>query len=140
MTFPELQNMENRLLSLLPRRLRCDCRACALSRTSPRAYTGASRPEIETVYFLTAGIGSVIVTTKEGHRAEAGLFGLDGYVPTSAVAGVETSSYDVTMQVAGQGYAVAYRRFREQMETSRSFAKVMIRAIEAFRCSWLQLR
>lgn len=63
----------------------------------------------------------MIVTTREGHRAEAGLFGFDGYVPTSAVAGVETSSYDVIMQVAGQGYAVAYDRFRERMETSRNF-------------------
>ena len=33
---------------------------------------------IEDIYFLTSGIGSVVVETPEGHRTEAGLFGFDG--------------------------------------------------------------
>jgi len=133
MTFPQLQNMENLLLSLLSQADYDAIAGHARFLELPRGYILAQAgKQIESVYFLTAGIGSVIVTTREGHRAEAGLFGFDGYVPTSAVAGVETSSYDVTMQVAGQGYAVAYDRFRERMETSRSFSRVMIRAIEAF--------
>lgn len=56
---------------------------------------------IDYVYFLTSGIGSLVTTTPEGNRAEGGIFGFDGYVPTTAMAEVETSSHDVGMQVDG---------------------------------------
>lgn len=87
---------------------------------------------IENVYFLTAGIGSIVVTTTEGRQAEAGIFGFDGYIPTSAIAGVETSSYDVFVQVAAEGYEMPYDKFRRWMEGNRRFSKIMIRSIEAF--------
>ncbi len=87
---------------------------------------------IEDIYFLTAGIGSIVVTTAKGHRAEAGIFGFDGYIPTSAIAGVETSSYDVFVQVAAHAYAMPYAKFRRWMESSRNFSRIMIRSIEAF--------
>lgn len=60
--------------------------------------------------FLTTGISSVIVTTAEGKRAEAGIFGFDGYIPTSAIAGVEDSSYGVLVRVAAQGYELPYEK------------------------------
>ena len=104
MTFPQLQNMENRLLSLLSQADYDAIAGHARFLELPRGHILArAGQEIETVYFLTAGIGSVIVTTREGHRAEAGLFGLDGYVPTSAGAGVEPGSYVCPTQGARQG-------------------------------------
>lgn len=87
---------------------------------------------IEHVYFLTDGIGSALLTSPEGHKAEAGVFGCDGYIPSSAVSGVEYNIYDIRMQIEGCGYRVPYEQFRQLMETSRGFSKVMIRAIEAF--------
>jgi CRP-like cAMP-binding protein len=84
------------------------------------------------VYFLTSGIGSVVVTTPEGHRAEAGLFGSDGYVPTSAVAEVEFSPHDVSVQLDAEAYTMEYSAFRGWMDKNRSLAKVAIRSMEAF--------
>ncbi|WP_313618009.1 Crp/Fnr family transcriptional regulator [Agrobacterium sp.] len=86
---------------------------------------------IEFVYFLTSGIGSLVTTTPEGNRAEAGIFGFDGYVPTTAMAEVETSSHDVGMQVAGTAYRIDYPNFRVLMD-SKNFSKAVIRSMEAF--------
>jgi CRP-like cAMP-binding protein len=86
---------------------------------------------IDHVYFLASGIGSLVTTTPDGNSAEAGIFGFEGYVPTTAIAEVETSSHDVTMQLSGDAYRVDYKNFRAAMENS-SFSKIVIRSIEAF--------
>jgi CRP-like cAMP-binding protein len=123
----------NRLLALLPAAdfelFVPDLEHVVLPRGTTLQTTGEP---IDYVYFLTGGIGSVVVTTPEGHQAEAGLFGWDGYVPTSAVTGVEISPHDVTMQVAGDAGRMSYDAFRGWMELNKSFSKVMIRSIEGF--------
>jgi CRP-like cAMP-binding protein len=91
----------------------------------------AGKP-IEWVYFLTEGIGSVFLATPERNHAEAGIFGSEGYIPTSAVTDVDFSPFNVNIQIDALGYRMSYRDFQMLMETSRPFAKVMIRAIEAF--------
>jgi len=98
-------------------------RGTVLSRTGDK---------IEYIYFLTSGIGSVIATTPEGNRGEAGIFGSDGYVPTSAAANVEASPHEVVVQLDSRGYRMPYPKFRELMDQNRNFSKVMIRSIEAF--------
>ncbi|WP_043061985.1 Crp/Fnr family transcriptional regulator [Brucella anthropi] len=133
MPFPPQNAIANKLLALLPpsdyEALIQETTYVELPRGTVLAETG--KP-ITKVYFLTTGIGSVIVTTAEGKRAEAGIFGFDGYIPTSAIAGVENSSYDVLVQVAAQGYEMPYEKFRRWMDESRSFSRIMIRSIEAF--------
>lgn len=133
MSFPSQDAMANKLLALLPP----DDYAAIIRETVhvdlPRGVIIAEKGRsITKVYFMTSGIGSIVVTTAEGHRAEAGLFGFDGYVPTSAIAGVETSSYDVFIQVAGEAYEIPYDRFRHWMASSCNFSNIMIRSIEAF--------
>lgn len=87
---------------------------------------------IEHIYFLSDGIGSVFARTPEDHFAEVGIFGYEGYIPTSAAAGSELSSYDIVIQVDAEGHRITYENFRVAMENNRHFAHVMIRAIEAF--------
>ncbi|NLR97190.1 Crp/Fnr family transcriptional regulator [Rhizobium sp. P38BS-XIX] len=87
---------------------------------------------IDYVYFLTSGIGSLLTHTPEGRTAEAGVFGPEGYVPTSAIAGVEISSYDVLIQSEAEADRMSYHRFRQHMLESKNFSKLMIRSIEAF--------
>lgn len=132
MPFPR-KAVANKLLDLLPssdyKAIVGDTTYVELSRGTLLAKTGEP---IKKVYFLTAGIGSVLVTTREGKQAEAGIVGSDGYIPTAAIAGVETSSYDVLVQVAAKGYEMSYENFRRWMVENRVFAKIMIRSIEAF--------
>lgn len=87
---------------------------------------------IEHIYFLSDGIGSVFARTPEGHSAEVGIFGYEGYIPTSAAVGSELSSYDVAIQVKAEGHRIGYGSFRAAMLENRPFALVMVRAIEAF--------
>ncbi|MBA8840871.1 Crp/Fnr family transcriptional regulator [Ochrobactrum sp. RH2CCR150] len=133
MSIPKQNDMPNKLLALLPP----DDYAAIIRETKfvelpCKTVLAKKGGDITKVYFLCSGIGSVIIQTEQGHRAEAGVFGFDGYVPTSAIAGVETSSYDVLMQVAGQAFEMPYDRFRHWMARSRNFSNIMIRSIEAF--------
>lgn len=123
----------NKLLSILPSEEFED----VARRLKPVSLThgtmlGKEGEPVEHVYFLTQGICSVIARTPEGARAEAGIFGRDGYIPTSAVADVDVYTYDVYVQLDARGYRVNYDDFRQMMEGRRNFFKVMIRAIEAF--------
>lgn len=87
---------------------------------------------IDFVYFLEDGVGSVLAKTPEGNRCEAGIFGFEGYIPTSAVAGVAHASFDVVIQLEAYGQQMSYDNFRTLMETDRNFAKIMFRSIEGF--------
>ncbi len=132
MVQPQQEYVRNKLLTMLPAsdfaQIAEDLEQIDLPRGTMLAKVG--KP-IEHVYFLTSGIGSLVATTPQGHRAEAGIFGFDGYVPTTAIAEVETSSHDVGMQVAGDAYRMAYSRFRAAMDI-KNFSKVVTRSIEAF--------
>lgn len=125
--------MTNKLLQILPERdytqITRNLEFVELPRGTVLAHAGAP---IDSIYFLTTGIGSIIATTPEGNRAEAGIFGSDGYVPTSAIASAEDSPYDVIVQLNSQAYRMDYDEFRVLMDSNRNFAKVMIRSIEAF--------
>ncbi len=133
MASPRQSEMTNKLLSILPEKdyagIATDLEYVDLARGTMLARAGQP---IDHIYFLTSGIGSIIATTPEGNRAEAGIFGFDGYVPTSAVASAEDSPHDVIVQLSSQAYRVTYDRFRAFMDDNRNFAKVMIRSIEAF--------
>lgn len=130
---PQQSSIQNKLLAILPPTdfdlIATDLAHIDLPQGATLARVG--KP-IEHVYFLTSGIGSLVATTPEGHRAEAGIFGFDGYVPTTAIAEVETSSHDVSMQVAGDAYRMNYDHFRASVDRSKNFSKLVIRSIEAF--------
>lgn len=123
----------NKLLSLLPapdyEQIAADLEYIALPRGTLLGETGQA---IHSVYFLTSGIGSIIATTPEGRRAEAGVFGFDGYVPTSAVAGTEFNVHDVVVQLDAEAYRMNYGAFRHFMDRNRNLNKLMVRSIEAF--------
>ncbi|WP_026615659.1 Crp/Fnr family transcriptional regulator [Ensifer aridi] len=130
-SFPS--SVRNQLLAILPeadyRQIAPDLEYVEL----PRGLLLAKADEaIEHVYYLTSGIGSLVASTPEGNKAEAGIFGNEGYVPTSAAMGVELSVYDVIMQIDGDAYRMAFGAFRKWMDENRSFGRVMIRCIEAF--------
>ena len=123
----------NKLLALLPPadfgQLAPDLEHVVLPRGTP--ICSAGQP-IQFVYFLTSGMASVVAETPEGHRAEAGVFGLEGFIPTSAGAAVEVSPHDVGIQIDGDGYSISYEAFRHCMDSNRNVSRLMSRAMEAF--------
>lgn len=133
MTAPVQASVRNKLLALLPedvyRPVAEDLEHVQLPRQTVLARVGE---QIEHVYFMTSGIGSLVTTTPDGRRAEAGIFGFEGYLPTTAMTDIELSSHDIAVQIAGEAYRLEYRAFRHWMEESRNFSKVVLRSIEAF--------
>ena len=129
---PNQTSISNKLLTLLPEadygRAAPHLTHVALPQGTVLSKAG---DKIEYVYFLTLGIGSVVAVTPEGHRAEAGLFGWDGYIPSSAASGTEFSPHDIHIQADAEAYRMDYGVFHTLMD-ERNFAKVMVRSIEAF--------
>lgn len=133
MSGPQASRPRNKLLTILPEDDHRLVKPLLELVTLPRdtVLSEAGKP-IDFVYFLTDGIGSVFVKTPHGHQAEAGIFGYEGYIPTSAVADVSLSTFNVNIQIEATAYRIAYGAFRNLMRENQNFATVMIRAIEAF--------
>jgi CRP-like cAMP-binding protein len=85
----------------------------------------AGKP-IHYAYFLSSGIASIVAESPEGQRAEAGLFGREGWSPTALLVAVEDSANDIFMQVAGSGHRVARSPFLELLEASASFRRLLM--------------
>ncbi|MGQ3212533.1 Crp/Fnr family transcriptional regulator [Shinella sp.] len=133
MTAPLRSAPLNNLLQLLPeidfQMLAPDLTHNVFPKGTPLAHR--DKP-IDAVHFLTSGIGSVVIMTPQGRRAEAGIFGFDGYIPTAAVTGARISSYDVTVQLDAEGYSMEFDHFRRWMEQSKPFVQIMNRSMEGF--------
>lgn len=133
MEIPAQADIGNKLLSLLPpgdfAQMAAHLEHVAMPRGTPICDAGGP---IEWVHFLRSGIGSVVAETPEGSRAEAGLFGFEGFVPTSTVAAVEFSTHHVGIQVDADAHRMPYEAFQRCMDNNRNISRIMIRANEAF--------
>jgi CRP-like cAMP-binding protein len=87
---------------------------------------------IDYVYFLCSGIGSVITVSSDGNQAEAGMFGREGFSPTSAGVGGTVSVHEVLMQVAGWGYRMTLDATLKAISSYPSFANLLARFIQTF--------
>lgn len=99
----------------------------------PSRYTIA-RPDklLEHVYFPNSGIGAVMSVLPDGKKAEAGMFGSEGFVPTSTVIGDRVVPYLIEMQVAGHGYRISVDRMREATEMSATLQVPFIKFMHVF--------
>ena len=64
---------------------------------------------IEFAYFINSGLASVLNVMKDGKSVEVGLSGKEGFIGLPLIAGFNTSSTRVVMQVGGDGYKVRAR-------------------------------
>ncbi|WP_226951252.1 Crp/Fnr family transcriptional regulator [Rhizobium terrae] len=80
---------------------------------------------IEQIYFPDRGIASIVAISPEGNKAEAGLFGRDGFSPVQAAVGSDVSPHEIVMQVAGKGHRISVAAFREAMDISPLFAHIL---------------
>jgi CRP-like cAMP-binding protein len=73
----------------------------------PRDFQVASLgKEIEYIYFLEEGIGSVVAVSPEGQKAEAGMFGKEAFSPTPPAIGSVASLHEIVIQSAGFGHRI----------------------------------
>ncbi len=91
----------------------------------------ANQP-VEYLYFLSDGIGSVITTSKTGQLAESGMFGREGFSPTSAAVGATTSLHEVVMQMHGYGHRLPIAAAASALQRHSPFANLLARYIQTF--------
>ncbi|NLS00406.1 Crp/Fnr family transcriptional regulator [Rhizobium sp. P38BS-XIX] len=95
------------------------------------AIAGADRL-IEDVYFLCSGIASVVTISADGQRAEAGMFGREGFSPMPAGVGGTMSVHEVFMQVEGDGFRMPLQLLLQALPEHPVFANLLARFIQTF--------
>lgn len=129
MSAPTQANVRNRLLSLMQpddfALLAPDLKPLDL----PRKFVLVEEDrEIDRVFFPESGIGSVVSTSPEGHKAESGIFGRDGFSPVAAVMGIDRVHKREFMQVAGEGYVIS----RKNLDIALTRSVTLRRMLNAF--------
>ena len=85
----------------------------------------------EHAYFFESGLGSIIPTSQERQRVEAGLFGRDGFWPASLALGTDRSPYQCIMQIAGEGHRMPVEALRQAIAASRPLHDLLLRFVQA---------
>lgn len=98
-----------------------------------RDYRIASRGEIiDYVYFMNSGVGSVIVSSREGRMSEIGIIGNDGFAPLTLSFGIDRSPFDVIVQCEGNGFRMKAGAFQEIMANDPVVAQMARRYAHIF--------
>ncbi|MGF9695299.1 MULTISPECIES: Crp/Fnr family transcriptional regulator [unclassified Rhizobium] len=128
-----MSQIRNRLLALLPP-IELEKVGSALSPIElPKGFVIVKPDQpIDFVYFPTSGIGSVVTVSPEGHRAEAGMFGREGFSPTPAGVGGNISIHEVVIQVEGAGYRISFAELTSVLAGCPVLANLLARFIHAF--------
>jgi CRP-like cAMP-binding protein len=61
---------------------------------------------VDYVYFLEGGLGSIVAVSPKGQKAEAGMFGLEAFAPTSPAVGLDLSVHEVVIQSPGKAHRI----------------------------------
>ena len=70
---------------------------------------------IDTVYFMEAGIASVVAVQPDETQIEVGLIGREGMSGIAVVLGGDQSPHATYIQVAGEGQRIAAKELRKAM-------------------------
>jgi CRP-like cAMP-binding protein len=84
------------------------------------------------VYFIEAGVGSLVNTMANGAAAEVGTIGNEGMVGLPLLLGDDRAPTSVYVQVPGAGLRMKAMLFEEELARSHSMRAVMLRYAHAF--------
>lgn len=109
---PNLPEFRNAILAELPAEEMDALRVHLEPVDLPLGFIIVSAGEpVDYVYFLERGLGSIVVVTPAGKRAEAGMFGSEGFAPTSPAVGLHVSFPEVIIQSPGSGHRIGVLAF-----------------------------
>jgi CRP-like cAMP-binding protein len=87
---------------------------------------------IETVYFMEAGIASVVAVRPDKTKVEVGLIGPEGMSGTAVILGGDQSPHSTYIQAAGEGRRIAADELREAMKASESLRTMLLKFVQVF--------
>ena len=87
---------------------------------------------IEDVYFMDAGIASVVAVQAKGERIEAGLIGREGMSGLAIVLGDDQSPHATYIQVAGEAQRISAKNLRNAIEASQTLRRLLLKFVQVF--------
>ena len=87
---------------------------------------------IETVFFMEAGIASVVAVQPDESRVEVGLIGREGMSGIAVVLGSDQSPHSTYMQVPGKGQRITVNELRKAMDASQTLHSLLLKFAQAF--------
>jgi CRP-like cAMP-binding protein len=90
-----------------------------------------NRP-IEAVYFMEAGIASVVAIEANQTRVEVGLIGREGMSGVAVVLGGNQSPHATYIQSAGQGQRMTAKNLRKAMDASETLRGLLLKFAHVF--------
>ena len=90
--------------------------------------------KLEFVYFPESGIGTVMAVSPDGRTTEAGMFGREGFVPSSTIIGDDVVPYFIEMNVSGAAYRLPITAMRDATLASPTLQIPMIKYLHIFAC------
>ncbi len=87
---------------------------------------------IDDVYFMDAGIASVVAVQNNETRVEVGLVGCEGMTGTSVLLGSDRSPHSTYIQAAGEGQRIATVELRKATRASESLRLVLLKYVQVF--------
>jgi CRP-like cAMP-binding protein len=84
------------------------------------------------VYFLTAGLASVVGTTRPEQRIEVGMVGFEGMTGLAVALGHDRSSNETVVQAAGTAFRLPSRTLRSAMRASPTITATLLRYVHVF--------
>jgi CRP-like cAMP-binding protein len=88
--------------------------------------------QIEHVYFLEGGLGSILTIMEDGQAVEVGIVGAEGLVGVPAVLGDGRAITDGVMQIGGPALRLPAELLRQVMARHPPFARIVLRYVQAF--------
>ncbi len=123
---------KNRILAAVPQedldRFFSDLQPVSLAQRHVLYQVGAP---FEYVYFLEAGVASVLTSMTTGSTIEVGMIGTEGVVGASALLGREVSTQHVVIQAPGAALRMKVAECRTAFEQSAAVRTLVLRFIAA---------
>ena len=88
--------------------------------------------KIEMVYFMEAGIASIVAGQSDGSRVEVGLVGREGMSGVAVVLGGAQSPHSTYIQVAGEGQRITANELRNAQNASPSLRDLLLKFAQVF--------
>ena len=87
---------------------------------------------IEHVYFIEEGIASVVATSPQGRRIEAGIIGREGLTGMPILLGTDRTPHECFVQTPGSALRIRADDLRRAMAASVSLHQHLLRFVQAF--------
>lgn len=87
---------------------------------------------VDSVDFLTSGLGSIVAISPDGNCAEIGLVGREGLIGMPALLGTNSSPHRVLMQVGGSVLRIPGDRLRALMAEHPTLNAALLRYVQVF--------